>query len=259
MSNPFEPHILVEEVGAIRLITLNHPETLNSVDTDLHRALAQVWGHIAEDTDARAVVLTGAGRLFCAGGDLRLVQEMQGDVDQRSRLLIEARTIVEEMLNFPLPIVAAVNGAAVGLGASLAVLSDMVFIAENAYMADPHVAVGLTAGDGGPLAWPFMTSLLRAKEYLLTGDRIPARQAVAIGIANRVVSEDELLSEAKGFALRLAALPPQAVQSTRRTLNLHLLSASPGVLDYAFAEEFKSFDRSDHQAIVSAFLARSLT
>ncbi|MDQ2637416.1 MAG: enoyl-CoA hydratase-related protein [Actinomycetota bacterium] len=259
MSNPFEPHLLLERVGAIRVLTLNHPETLNSVDADLHRTLAQVWRHIAEDTDARAVVLTGAGRLFCAGGDLRLVQEMQGDVDRRSRLLIEARTIVEQMLNFPLPIVAAVNGAAVGLGASLAVLSDMVFIAENAYMADPHVAVGLTAGDGGPLAWPFMTSLLRAKEYLMTGDRIPAHQAVAIGIANRVVSDDDLLAEATAFAQRLAALPPQAVQSTRRALNLHLLSAAGGLLDFAFAEEFKSFDRPDHKAIVSAFLAKSTT
>ncbi|WP_448421391.1 enoyl-CoA hydratase/isomerase family protein [Mycolicibacterium sp. XJ1819] len=257
MSNPFDPHLVIEESGPIRILTLNHPDSLNSVDADLHHALAWVWKHIAEDGDARAVVMTGAGRLFCSGGDLRLVQEMQGDPERRSRLLIEARTIVEQMLNFPLPIVAAVNGAAVGLGASLAVLSDMVFIAENAYMADPHVAVGLTAGDGGPLAWPFMTSLLRAKEYLLTGDRIPAQQAVALGIANRVVSDNELLSHAVAFAQRLAALPPQAIQSTRRSLNLHLISAAGGLLDYSFAEEFKSFDRSDHKAIVSAFLTKS--
>ncbi len=118
------------------------------------------------------------------------------------------------MVRFPWPIVAAVNGPAVGLGCSLAGLSDVVLIEESAYLADPHVSVGLVAGDGGVLTWPLLTSLLRAKEYLLTGDRIPAAKAVEFGLANRVLPDGASKEEAIVLAKRMATQPHAALKAT---------------------------------------------
>ncbi len=120
------------------------------------------------------------------------------------------------------PIVAAVNGPAVGLGCSLVALSDVVYMAESAHLADPHVLIGLVAADGGPVTWPLLTSLQLAKEYALTGDRIPAERAAAIGLVNHVVPDDEVLDQAMACARKIAALPQQAVEDTKRILNLHL-------------------------------------
>ncbi len=155
---------------------MNRPEALNAANQDLHRRLAEVWAELDADQECRGVVLTGTGRAFSAGGDLGVLRQMHGDSTYREAILKEGRQIIEGMVRFPWPIVSAVNGPAVGLGCSLAGLSDVVLIEESAYLADPHVSVGLVAGDGGVLTWPLLTSLLRAKEYLLTGDRIPGRQ-----------------------------------------------------------------------------------
>lgn len=257
MKHPFEPHLSVEADGAVRLVTFNRPETLNAVDADIHRALAQLWGHLADDAEARAVVLTGRGRAFSAGGDMVMFQRLQEGRDERRRLLDEAGMIVREMIGFPLPVVAAVNGPAVGLGCSVALLCDIVYMAESAYLCDPHVAVGLTAGDGGAPTWPLFMSLMRAKEFLLTGDRISADRALALGLANRVVPDEGVLDEAMALAHRLAAMPPQAVQSTKRALNLHLARAAAGVLEFALAAEYQSFDTEDHRQIIDRFLSRS--
>jgi enoyl-CoA hydratase len=253
MSDPFAPELLLEERGPVRIVTLNRPEALNSANEALHDALVAVWGHIAADPEARAVVLTGNGRAFSAGGDMDHLHALQSDRTKRRQEIDGARALVTEMVGFPLPVVAAVNGAAVGLGCNLAVCSDIVLIAQSAYLADPHVSVGLTAADGGAPSWPLMMSLLRAKEYLYTGDRIPADQAVAVGLANRVVADEDLFAEAEKLAQRLAAQPPQAIQSTKRALNLHVSRTISGVLEYALAEEFQSFDTPEHQAIVAKF------
>ncbi|SHN18607.1 Enoyl-CoA hydratase/isomerase [Cryptosporangium aurantiacum] len=174
MGDPFGPELLVESRGAVRVVTLNRPEALNATNEALHTALIEVWHHLAADPEARAVVLTGAGRAFSAGGDLQHFVDLWDDRAARRREIDDAGRLVAEMLDFPLPIVAAVNGPAVGLGCSLACCSDIVLIAESAYIADPHVGVGLTAADGGAPAWPLLMGMLRAKEYLLTGERIPA-------------------------------------------------------------------------------------
>ncbi len=252
-----EDHLVVENHGPVRLVAFNRPDTLNAVTAEIHGAMARVWRDLAEDSEARAVVITGRGRAFSAGGDMAMFQRLQTGVEERRALLEEAAVIVRVMTGFPLPVVAAVNGAAVGLGCSVALLCDLVFMAESAYLCDPHVAVGLTAGDGGASTWPLFMSLLRAKEFLLTGDRIPADQAVALGLANRVVPDDQLLDQAMEMAQRLAALPPQAVQSTKRALNLHLARAAAGVLEYALAAEYQSFDTEEHRRIVERFLSRS--
>jgi enoyl-CoA hydratase len=208
MTNPFAPHLLIESHGPVRIVTINHPESHNAIDVHLHRAFSEVWLHLARDPEARAVVLTGAGNAFSAGGDMSMIQTMWDDPPGRRILLDEARRIVREQVQFPLPTIAAVNGPAVGLGCSLAVMCDVVYMADSAYLADPHAAVGLTAGDGGAVAWPLLTSILRAKEFLLTGDRIPAATAVSLGFANRSVDRDQLMPEAIALAEKIAAGHP---------------------------------------------------
>jgi enoyl-CoA hydratase len=247
--------IEVEALGAVRIVRLNRPEQLNASNPGLHRGLVEVWGQLAADPDARAVILTGAGRAFSAGGDMDWFGVLQVDEHARRRAMDEAKRLVREMVAFPLPVVAAVNGPAVGLGCSLAVLADIVLMAEGAFLADPHVSIGLVAGDGGVLAWPLMTSLLRAKEYIFTGDRIGAAQAVTLGLANRVVPDTDLMSEAITLAERLAALPARALQDSKRALNLHLEKAIAGILDFAVAAESECFVTDEHRDRVARFQA----
>jgi enoyl-CoA hydratase len=257
VENPFSPEVLLEEHGPVCLVTLNRPEALNASNPALHRAVARLWRHLAEHPDLRAVVITGAGRAFCAGGDMDLFKALQSDHATRQLLLDEAAQIVHEMAAFPLPVVAAVNGAAVGLGANIALLSDIVFMAESAYLCDPHVPVGLTAADGGAPLWPLFTSLVKVKEYLFTGARIPAADAVQLGFANRVVPDGEVVKAALEFAGRLAEQPSQAIQTTKRAVNMHLTRAITGVLEYALSSEFQSFDTPEHRAVVAKFLDKS--
>ena len=185
----------------------------------------RVWDHIAADDQARAVVLTGRGRAFSAGGDFHVMTRVQRDEAFREQNIAEARAIITGMVRCPVPVIAAVNGPAVGLGCSLALLSDMVLMAEGAYLADPHVQVGLAAGDGGAMVLPLIVGPARAKELLFLGERVSAQECVRLGLANRVVPGEALLDEATDLARRLAALPGTALRGTKRALNLHLEQA----------------------------------
>lgn len=255
MTYSLPPEVVVTEDGDVRIVTLNRPEAMNAVNQGLHEGLAGVWRQLSRDKSARAVILTGAGRAFSAGGDMQWFQEVQKDPDMRTRLLREAKEIMMEMARCPLPIVAAVNGPAVGLGCSVVVLCDIVLMAESSYLADPHVSVGLVAGDGGAATWPLFTSLLRAKEYLLTGDRIAPELAERFGLANRVVADDALQAEALDLARRLSKQPQFALQATKRALNIHLERAMVGVADYALAAESECFTLDEHKDRAAAFLA----
>jgi enoyl-CoA hydratase len=179
--------------------------------------------------------------------------ELHADPEQRQREIDGAARLVREMVACPLPVIAAVNGPAVGLGCNLAVLSDIVLMSDKAFICDPHVSVGLTAADGGAPTWPLFMSLSRAKEYLFTGARIPAADAVSLGLASRVVSHEQLLDEAMKLAQTLAKQPAHALQSTKKAINMHITRAVAGILEYALSEEFRSFDNAEHQAIVHKF------
>ena len=241
--------IVVVADGPLRIITLNRPDALNAVNDPLHTGLARLWPRLSEDHDARAAVLTGSGRAFSAGGDFEYLEELSRDPALRARTIAHGRDLVLGLARCRVPIVAAVNGPAVGLGCSLVALSDIVYMADTAYLADPHVQIGLVAADGGPLTWPLHTSLLLAKEYALTGARIPAARAVAIGLANHVVADP--LTEAVACAKHIATLPRQAVESTKRVLNLQLERAVLATLDFAMAAEEQSFATDDFRAILA--------
>ena len=235
--------------GPLRIITLNRPDDLNAVNDNLHVGLARLWQRLTDDPTARAAVITGAGRAFSAGGDFAYLAELAQDADLRAKTIRDGREIVLGMARCRIPVVAAVNGPAVGLGCSLVALSDIVYIAKDAFLADPHVQVGLVAADGGPLTWPLHISLMLAKEYALTGTKIRAERAVELGLANHV-AEDPVV-EATACAQRILELPQQAVESTKRLLNIHLERAVLASLDYALSAESQSFVTEDFRSIVA--------
>lgn len=246
------PGIAVTADGPVRIVTMNEPDTLNAFSEQMHETFLALWANVANDADARAVVLTGAGRAFSAGGSFEDFERRRVDMEFRTRSMTQAKQIVEAMLDCRLPVVAAVNGPAVGLGCTIATLCDIVFIADSAFIADPHVSVALVAGDGGAVSWPASTSILKAKQYMLTGDRIPAAVAVELGLANFVVGRAELLAEATAFAQRLAAQPPQAVQETKALLNRHLKANAERVLRAGLDAETASHDTPEYKAAAEA-------
>jgi enoyl-CoA hydratase/carnithine racemase len=257
MSYDLVDVLRVEIDGPVRIVTLNRPDQLNAFSDELHDAFVRLWPVLDDDEDARAVVLTGAGRAFSAGGSFDDFERFRVDQVARRHTMRQARRLVDEMLNVQLPVVAAVNGPAVGLGCTLSTLCDIVFMADGAFLADPHVSVALVAGDGSAVTWPSSTSLLKAKQYLLTGDRIPADEAVAIGLANFVVPAEQLLADATAFAHRLAAQPPQALQDTKALLNQPLRLAATMTLGMGLAAETSSHDTPEYAAVIEHNRARA--
>jgi enoyl-CoA hydratase len=247
------PYLKIEADGPVTVLTMNNPDMRNAFVDDLHEALQEVWLHLSNDRDVRAVVLTGEGKAFSAGGNIPDFIRSYEDPVHRRNSLRGARRLMDAMAEFPKPVVAAVNGPAVGLGCSVAVSCDIVLIADNTYMADTHVNIGLVCGDGGAAAWPLMMSLLKAKEYLLTGERIPAAEAVNIGLANRTVPADQLMKEALVLAHKLASQPAQAIQETKRALNIHLQQAISMVAPFALSAEGESFATDDIRDTIAKF------
>jgi enoyl-CoA hydratase len=220
-----DDRVVSEQQGRVRILTLNRPEKLNAADFAMHCRLNERWREVANDSDVGAVVLAGAGRAFCAGGDLSLLLDLSPDDPVRVELATIHRDLLHLMLSLPVPIIAAVHGAALGFGAELVALCDMAVLAEDAYLGDPHVRYGVGASPGLRVAWPALTSLARAKELLLTGRRVDADEALRIGLANRVTPPGKQLETAVSLAEELAALPPQGVSDTRICLNRALVEA----------------------------------
>jgi enoyl-CoA hydratase len=248
--------LTVTAEGPIRIVTLNRPEQLNATNHVLHAGLAALFPQLDADDDARVAVLTGAGRAFSAGGDFGYLDELTRDKALRDTTIAHGRQIVTGMVRCRLPIVAAVNGPAVGLGCSLVALSDIVFMAESAHLADPHVVLGLVAADGGPVVWPLLTSIQLAKEYALTGERIPAARAAEIGLVNHVCPDAEVLEQAMACARRIAGLPKGAVEDTKRVINIQLERAVLAALDFALSAEDRSFTSPELRANLDRMLQR---
>lgn len=257
MDYDLPEELLLTADGPVRTITFNRPEQLNAIVPHMHAALLRLWSGLADDPDARAVVLTGAGRAFSAGGDMDTLQFQATHHDARHAIMRQAGELLRSLLQCPLPVVAAVNGPAVGLGCTIATACDVVFLADDAFLSDPHVPVGLVAGDGTAATWPVLVGMHRAKEYLLTGDRIPPDVAQQMGLVNHVVPRGEVLPRAQALAQRLAAAPPFAVQQTKLALNRHLAGPLRFLLTASLAAQSESFLTPELQQTIDDFTARS--
>ena len=239
-------------VGHVLRVTIDHPSSaLNAVDERLHHDLTALCAGLKRETEARAVVLTGRGRAFSAGGDFAWFPALQ-EPGRLEALRRDAKQLVWDLLDVEVPIVAAVNGHAMGLGASIALLCDVIFMADTATIGDPHVRVGIVAGDGGAAIWPLALGPARAKEYLLTGDPLTAAGAERIGLVNHVVPAAELDAQAKAFAARLAAGAPLAVRYTKLAVNKLVKEALNVAFDTSTALELLTFHSEDHREALAA-------
>jgi enoyl-CoA hydratase len=244
--------IALSRKGRLLTITLNRPDNLNAVNRKMHEELADVFNFAAQDEHSDVLVLTGAGRAFSAGGDLEHISTNAANpdlFDEEARL---AKRIVFSMLDLDKPLVCRMNGHAVGLGATLALLSDVIFAAEGAKIGDPHVALGLVAGDGGAAIWPQRIGFGRAKEYLLTGELLTAKQAAEIGLINHCLPAAELDGAVEAFCERLLNGSRNAIRWTKVLINLELKRVATAVMDAGIAYEAVTVRSADHREGVKA-------
>jgi enoyl-CoA hydratase len=239
----------------VLLITIDRPERMNATNERLHTELAGVWRDVARDVGVRVAVVTGAGEAFSAGGDLEMVKRMAGDYPRIAAMAAEAAEIPLAMLDCPLPIVSAINGAAVGAGLAVALTADISVIAEDARLTDGHLRLGVAAGDHGALLWPLLCGMAKAKYYLMTAEFIDGREAERIGLVSRCVPRPEVLPTALAIAERLASGPQDALRFTKRTLN-HWLRAAVPAFDASVAYEMLTFFGADVREGASAIQDR---
>jgi len=234
-------------------VALDEPERMNVVDGTMHAELARVFRE-AYDADVRVVLLTGTGDAFSAGGDVGWMEEWVEDPEVFRETTREGEEIIESLVNLEVPVIARVNGDAVGLGATLALHCDIVIASEDARIGDPHVQVGLAAGDGGAVIWPLLTSFNRAKEYLMTGELIPAPEAEEMGLVNHAVPPADLDDTVEERIETLASLPQPAVRYSKMAANAWLDLGVEQVLRESLALEGLSARTPDHEEAVTAFL-----
>lgn len=239
--------------GRVLWVTMVGVGGANAVTRGLHEELSRVFEDVGRDPDSDVVVLTGTGKAFCAGGDMAWFQEMIDQPAQFRDLMPEAKKIIHTMLAMEKPLIARLNGNAVGLGASLALLCDMVVSDSAARIGDPHVKAGLVAADGGALMWPQLIGYARAREFLMTGDLLTAGEAAAMGLINYAVPADELDAKVESLVSRLLANPRWAVRWTKASINLPLRDLAARVSDSAFAYEELTNGLQDRQEAVAAF------
>jgi enoyl-CoA hydratase len=238
--------LLLARAGRLLTVTFNRPDQMNAINLALHDELPEALQFCQSDPGSDVLVITGAGRAFSAGGDLDHLQRNAENphlFDHEARM---AKRIVYTMLDIDKPIVCRMNGHAVGLGATIALLCDVIFAAEGAKIGDPHVGLGLVAGDGGAVLWAQRIGLGRAKEYLFTGDLLTAQKAAEIGLVNHCVSPDELDGAVDAFCQKLLAGSANAIRATKLLTNLELKRIAHAVMETGIALESLSVRHPDH-------------
>jgi enoyl-CoA hydratase len=211
----------------VLLITMDRPEKYNAADEQMHTELARVWNDVAADAQTRVAVITGSGKAFSAGGDLKMVERMAGDYDRVSHMLREMSDLVYNIINCEKPIVSAINGVAVGAGTVVALLADVAIAAEDAKIGDGHVKLGVAAGDHAAIIWPLLAGMAKARYHLLTGEMITGAEAERAGMVAKALPRDQVLDEALRVADLLATGSQPAIRLTKRALNSWLRTAGP--------------------------------
>ncbi|MCC5810972.1 MAG: enoyl-CoA hydratase/isomerase family protein [Ectothiorhodospiraceae bacterium] len=242
--------------GRILTVCINRPEAKNAVNPQLHDEFSRIFYDIDRDRETDVVILSSSGGAFCAGGDIPWLQSLHGDPVATAETIHNDRKIQNSMLDLEKPIIAKVVGPAVGLGCSLALFCDFIYATPNARFADPHVAVGLVAGDGGALIWPQLVGYARAKRYLLTGDPISGEDAAAIGLITEAVPAELLDETVQAMAERLANGALHSIKWTKASINAGLKVIANAVIDRAAAFENVTMLLQDHGIALEAFKNR---
>jgi enoyl-CoA hydratase len=243
--------------GPVLTITLDHPPT-NAIAGVLHEELSTVFRDVNGDPDVRVIILTGAGEVFSAGGDINRMAERleRQEYDGWPAVMAEATQIVYSLLDCRKPIVARINGMCLGLGASISLLCDVSVMVDGAVIGDPHVNIGLVAGDGGALLWPQNIGFARAREYLLTGDNLDAATAAQIGLINHCVPRDQLDDKVGAIARKIASRPAPAVAGTKHAINLALRRQIEGLVEANLGIETWTWLSKEHHEQVFALRDR---
>ncbi|WP_037075961.1 enoyl-CoA hydratase/isomerase family protein [Pseudonocardia spinosispora] len=246
--------LTISRADGIAEVQLSRPELLNRFDDVLHRELTAALTELAADVEVRAVVLSSTGKYFSSGGDTAMMLAANRDAQVRLAMLDDGRRLFHALGDFPKPLVIALAGDTYGLGATVVLLGDAVVTAPEVKIADTHVRMALVAGDGGAIVWPLNMPFARAKRHLLTGDPLTGADAHQLGVVSDLVdTRDEVRPAALALAVRMAELPPLAVQLTKRALNKFLMSRANEVLDLSFALESTSLASDDLREAVDAF------
>jgi len=251
--------ITVDKADKLATVTLNRPDSLNAVNPQLHHELERIWVDLAEDADVNAILLTGAGKAFCAGGDVKGMASRAGKEEGRSRAMVSpagGRRLVQNMLDVEQPIIGAINGDAVGLGATIALLCDVIVASEKARFADTHVRVGIVAGDGGAVIWPLLIGPARAKEFLMRGHFVNGADAAKMGLVNYAVPPEAVLPKAREIAQELAEGPTWAIRWSKLSVNKWLKDQVNLIMDASLAYEMLTFNTEDHKEAARAFVEK---
>ncbi len=249
--------LLLNRDGRRLTITMNRPDVLNAFGATMHREIVDALTFASSDEGSDVIVITGAGRAFSAGGDISRMQQFTKNPDEFDREAKDAKRLVFTLLDIEKPVIARINGPAVGLGATIALFCDVTFASENARIGDPHVSIGLVAGDGGAIIWPQLVGFHRAKEYLMTGEILSAARAAEIGLVNHVLPEGELDAAVDAFCARLLEGATRAIRWTKVTMNIELKRLAHTLMDPGIAYEALSVRSEEHRKRVEAFAKRA--
>jgi enoyl-CoA hydratase len=239
----------------VLLITMNRPQVYNAADEAMHGQLARIWTDISRDEQTRAVVITGAGKAFSAGGDLAMVARQAGDYQRVSSMLGEMSDLVYNLINCEKPVVSAINGVAVGAGLVVALLADISVCAADARLGDGHVRLGVAAGDHAAIIWPLLCGMAKARYYLMTGEMVTGAEAERIGLVSKSLPREEVLDEALRIADVLATGSQHAVRWTKKALNSWLRLAGP-IFDASAAYEMLTFMGDDVREGTAALMEK---
>jgi enoyl-CoA hydratase len=260
-QSKYQTILIDKRPNGVTVATLNRPEKLNAVNGRLHHELSTISRDFQFDRESKVLVLTGAGRSFCAGGDFG-----GGDAGGPAGgsggggggiSLDEARMIVDHLLECPKPIISAVNGYAMGLGATVALLCDVVVAGPSTVFADTHVKLGIGAGDGGQVIWPLLMGVNRAKWYLMTGDRLKGKDAYDMGLVSFFVDDDaEIVNKALACADQLAAGPSLAITASKVPINQFIRFVSNMVLPLSLTMEGANMRTQDAKEAARAFVEK---
>ena len=248
--------LLLEIKDLVATVTINRPERMNAATGEVRAGIEELLRTFNFDPQVRAVLLQGAGdRAFCAGADMK---NMAARTTPRPRghTLREPKWLLHQFLNCESPLVACVNGDAVGLGATIALMCDIVVMADTARIGDNHVQIGLVAGDGGALIWPLLIGMSKAKDFLLTGRLLSAAEAKESGLVTRVVPKGKVREEAQAIALQLASGAPLAIKWTKAALNQQIWRQMVDVQHFALAAESLTLETEDNKEAAKAFVEK---